>query len=357
MQNRAPGIANPQRLEHFVSTALQAAGVPLGDADLTANILIDADLRGIDSHGVMNLYGTYVKKLLAGAVNNKPNLRLAFGSLTTASLDGDNGLGFVASHKAMTACIEMAKQHGTGWATVYHSNHSGAGTFYVLMAARQNMIGIHWSTGGSTVAGPGGKRRLIGNNVFAIAAPGKQQGPFVLDMAATMAIANKIHMRQWEGKRLPEGWAVDSNGQPITDPARYFATEGAILPLGSTASNGVHKGFGLLLVTDILTGLLSGDGGSMLRRKGEESQAFCALRIDAFPTGGDFTGLMDAMIERIHAEPTVEGAGSMRYPGERGNLTYVERSVNGIPLRPNLVEDLRRMSAELGLSMDDIWET
>ena len=188
MNHPARKKANPQRLERFVSTALRKAGVPLGDADLTAGILIDADLRGIDSHGVMNLYGTYVKKLLTGGINSKPNLKLAFGSPTTASLDGDNGLGFVASHKAMTACIEMAKQHGTGWATVYHSNHSGAGAFYVLMAARQNMIGIHWSTGGSTVAGPGGKRRLIGNNVFAIAAPGKKQGPFVLDMAATMAI-------------------------------------------------------------------------------------------------------------------------------------------------------------------------
>ncbi|HEX7628876.1 MAG TPA: Ldh family oxidoreductase, partial [Candidatus Methylomirabilis sp.] len=108
MQNSAPKMANSRKLERFVSTAFQSAGVPLGDADLTASILIDADLRGIDSHGVMNLYSTYVKKLLTGSINRKPNLTLAFGSPTTASLDGDNGLGFVASHKAMTACIEMA---------------------------------------------------------------------------------------------------------------------------------------------------------------------------------------------------------------------------------------------------------
>jgi LDH2 family malate/lactate/ureidoglycolate dehydrogenase len=207
------------------------------------------------------------------------------------------------------------------------------------------------------VAAPGGKGRLIGNNVMAFAAPGKKHGPFVLDMAATMAIANKLHMLQWEGKPMPEGWAVDSEGRPITDPNVYFAQPGAILPLGSTPAFGVHKGFGLLLVSDILTGLLSGDGGSMFRRKGDHSHAFCALRIDAFPTGGEFGELMDAMVEKLHATPTVEGAGRIRYPGERGNRTYEERSANGIPLRQGVVDDLQRMSRDLHLSMDDIWES
>jgi LDH2 family malate/lactate/ureidoglycolate dehydrogenase len=218
------------------------------------------------------------------------------------------------------------------------------------------MIGIHSSSGGSTVAAPGGKGRLIGNNVLAFAAPGKTHGPFVLDMAPTMAIANKLHMLQWQGKKMPEGWAIDSGGRPITDPNVYFATEGAILPLGSSAANGVHKGFGLLLLSDILTGLLSGDGGSMFRRKGEHTHVFCALRIDAFPTGGDFTDLMDAMVEKLHATPTVEGVGRIRYPGERGNLTYRERSANGVPLRPHVVEALQELSRELSISLDDVWQ-
>ncbi len=148
-----------------------------------------------------------------------------------------------------------------------------------------------------------------------------------------MAIANKLHLLQWEGKRIPGGWAIDAAGRPITDPNVYFASEGAILPLGSTPAYGVHKGFGLLLLSDILTGLLSGDGGSLLHRKGEHSHAFCALRIDAFPTGGEFTEIMDALVEKLHATPTVEGAGRIRYPGERGNLIYKERSAKGVPLR------------------------
>jgi LDH2 family malate/lactate/ureidoglycolate dehydrogenase len=348
--------ANPRRLERFASAAFQRVGIPHADADLAATILVDADLHGIDSHGVLNLHGTYIKGIQAGGINPKPVIRIAQGSPTTVAVDGDKGLGMLVGDRAMRECIRMAREVGTGWATACNSTHSGAGAYYVRMAAAQDMIGMHCSTGGSTVAAPGGKGRLIGNNVIAFAAPGKRHGPFVLDMAPTMAIANKLHMLQWEGKRMPEGWAIDSEGRPITDPKAYFATEGAILPLGSTPGFGVHKGFGLLLLSDILTGLLSGDGGSMLRRKGEHSHAFCALRIDAFPTGGDFKELMDAMVEKLHNTPTVKGVGRIRYPGERGNLTYEERSATGIPLRRHVVDDLEAMSVELHLPMDEIWE-
>ncbi len=281
----APRKASPEKLERFVASAFQKVGVPSNDASLAARILVDADLRGIESHGVINLHGTYIAGLQRGEINPRPNIKIALGSPTTASVDGDNGLGAVVSHRAMGECIRMAKEYGTGWATACNSHHSGAGAFYVLMAARENMIGIHSSSGGSTVAAPGGKGRLIGNNVLAFAAPGKTHGPFVLDMAPTMAIANKLHMLQWEGKKIPEGWAIDLNGRPITDPAVYFATEGAILPLGGTAANGVHKGFGLLLLSDILTGLLSGDGGSMMRKKVPEWPAPSILAASASSSG------------------------------------------------------------------------
>ena len=356
MTEHAPKRVNPRRLERFVSEAFQRVGVPGSEADLAATILVDADLHGIDSHGVLNLYGTYIKGLQVGSINPTPEIKIFRGSPTTVSVDGDKGLGMLVGHRAMRECLRMAQEYGTGWATACNSTHSGAGAYYVRMAAAQDMIGMHWSTGGSTVAAPGGKGRLLGNNVLAFAAPGKRHGPFVLDMAPTMAIANKLHMLQWKGLGMPEGWAIDAGGRPITDPSVYFATEGAILPLGSTPANGVHKGFGLLLLSDILTGLLSGDGGSLLRRKGEHSHAFCALRIDAFPTGGEFTELIDALIEKLHATPTVEGAGRVRYPGERGNLTYKERSARGIPLRQPVVDALQTMSEELHLALDAIWD-
>ncbi len=356
MKQYAPRKANPQRLERFVSSAFQKVGISPVEADLTARILVDADLRGIESHGVMNLRSTYIEGIRCGTINPKPEIKMSWGSPTAASADGDRGLGLLVSHRAMTECIKMAREYGTGWVTACNSTHSGAGAYYVLMAAKQDMIGIHTSTGGSTVAAPGGRGRLVGNNVLALAAPGRRHGPFVLDMAPTMAIANKLYMLQWEGGSMPEGWAIDEQGRPITDPNVYFAKPGAILPLGSTPSHGVHKGFGLLLIVDILGGLLSGDGGSMLRKKGEHCHVFCALRIDAFPTGGAFKDLMDEMVEMLHATPTLEGAGSIRYPGERGNLTYKERSANGIPLLQKVVEDLQKMSQELNLPMDGIWK-
>ncbi|HET7854633.1 MAG TPA: Ldh family oxidoreductase [Candidatus Methylomirabilis sp.] len=357
MTDFTPRRANPRRLEQFVSQAFQRVGVRRADADLAGIILVDADLHGIDSHGVINLPDTYIAGLGAGSINPAPAIRVEPGSPTTASVDGDNGLGLLVSHRAMSECLQMAKEYGTGWATAAHSHHSGAGAYYVRMAVAQDMIGFHWSTGGSTVAAPGGKARLIGNNVMAFAAPGNRHPAFVLDMAPTMAIANKLHMLQWADKPMPEGWAIDGEGRPITDPNIYFALPGAILPLGSSPEGGVHKGFGLLLLIDVLSGLLSGDGGSMLRKKGEHCHAFCALRIDAFPTGGSFRDLMDEIVETLHAAPTLEGTGRIRYPGEREQLTYQERSATGIPLRQPVVDDLRRMSTELGLALDDIWET
>ena len=143
MKNYAPRRVNAQRLERFVSLAFQKVGVPLDDADLTAKILVDADLRGIDSHGVFNLHGTYIRGIQDGTINPTPGIQISLGSPTTASVDGDKGLGFVVSHRAMDECIRMAREYGTGWATVCNSTHSGAGAYYVLMAARQGMIGIH----------------------------------------------------------------------------------------------------------------------------------------------------------------------------------------------------------------------
>jgi LDH2 family malate/lactate/ureidoglycolate dehydrogenase len=356
MASVSPRKANPQRLRRFVSEAFRRVGVPTRSADLAARILVDADLHGIDSHGVLNLPATYILGLQDGAINPRPRIRVEAGSPTTVSVDGDNGLGLLVSHRAMAECIRMAKEHGTGWAAAANSNHSGAGAYYVRMAAAQDMIGLHWSTGGPTVAAPGGKGRLIGNNVMAFAAPAKRYPPFVLDMAPTMAIANKLHMLEWAGKPIPDGWAVDGEGRPITDPTVYFSLPGAILPLGSTPKNGVHKGFGLLLLVDVLSGLLSGDGGSMLRKKGEHCHAFCALRIDAFPSGGAFKALMDEMIEKLHATPTVAGADRIRYPGERGRAIYQERSTGGIPLRRQVADDLRRLARALRLSLDDVWE-
>jgi len=347
--------ADAKKLERFTVLSLQKAGLQDDDANLAAEILIDADLRGIDTHGVMNLHKYYVNKVKSGIIKSRPEIKLQMKSPAGGVINADNSLGFIACHKAMNKAIDIAKEYGTGWVSVYNSNHCGAGAYYVLMAVKENMVGLFFSSGGTSVAGPNGLGRLIGNNVIAIGAPAGKYPPLVFDTAPAMSISNKAHIMSWNNKKYPEGFVIDKKGKPVIDPQGYFDPLSAVLPLGSDIIHGVHKGFGLLLMSDILTGVLSGDGGSMLRYLGAETHAFCALRINAFTEEKRFKKLMDEIIERIHNAPTVEGAEKMRYPGEREDEIYKDRIKNGIPLHEKIIEDLSIMSKELSLSMDDLW--
>ena len=350
-----PQRADPTALERFVRDCFVHVGVPDADAALAAQILVDADLHGTDTHGIALLSTHYVQGIQAGAINPKAVVAVTAGSPTTVSVDGDQGLGMLVSHRAMSECLDRAEELGSGWATVYNSTHSAAGAYYVRMAAERGMIGFHWSTGGSTIAAPGGSGRLLGNNPFSFAAPGGSHGPFVLDMAPSNTIRPKIRSVGWRGEQMPEGWAVDGEGRPVTDPQHFFDVEGAILPLGGTALQGAYKGFGLLLLSDVMTGVLSGDGGSLLRRKGMHSHAFGALRVDAFPTGAEFGATMDAVVDALHEAPTLEGAEPVRFPGERAAAVFADRSVDGVPLRHFVVDELQLMADEFGLALDAIW--
>jgi len=350
----APMRADAARLAEFASQALQAVGVPADDADLTARILVDADVHGTETHGIALLYTHYIQLIKGGEVNTTPAIAVHQGSPTTVSVDGDRGLGMLVSERAMRECLRMAHEYGSGWATVFNSTHSAAGAHYVRMAAEQGMIGFHWSTGGSTIAVPGGRGRLLGNNPFSFGAPAGSHPPLVFDMAPSTTIRPKIRQRALRGQGLPPGWTVDADGEPITDPVEFFRKEGAILPLGGTAENGAYKGFGLLLMSDVMTGVLSGDGGSLLRRKGEHSHAFGALRVDAFSTGEDFGETMDAVIDALHDAPAI-GDAPVRYPGERAADVARERRENGIPLLNLVADELAEMAAELRLDLDAVW--
>jgi len=295
----------------------------------------------------------YVQGVAQGRINPTPDIKVSRGSHTTASVDGDGGLGFVVGHRAMSEAIGMAQEHGSGWVTVGNSNHYGAGAYYAMMALDHDMIGFSFTSAGPLVAPPGGIEPLVGGNVIAAAAPGKKYGPLVLDMATCVVARGKLEIAARQGNSVPEGWAIDGNGQPLTDPERFFSEGGAVLPLGSTVSHGAYKGFGLALVVEVLAGLLSG-AGSFIPMTAGVCHAFGALRLDGFPTATDFKESMDAMIENIHSAPTVEGAAPVMYPGERENLVREERLKQGIPLHPRVVEDLQAMGEELGIPLE-IW--
>ncbi|MDP2947971.1 MAG: Ldh family oxidoreductase [Chloroflexota bacterium] len=348
--------ANPEKLTRFVAVALQKAGIPKPDADLTAEVLVQADLRGVHSHGVERLYivpgSQYIKNIQAGKLNPHPNIVVRRGSLTTATVDGDRGLGFVVSCRAMNEAIEMARKNGSGWVSVYNSTHYGAGAYYSMMAPPHDMVGFSFTTGGNIVGAPGGRGKPVGANVISVAAPGKRCGPFVLDMATCVAPGGRMRIAARSGKKLPEGWGVNDDGTPMTDANEFNEGRGALLPLGSTIENGAYKGFGLALVVDILTGLLSGSGGAMLHTKKGGSHAFGALRVDAFPGGEDFKDQMDALIEKIHSIPPLPGFKGVMYPGERENVLCEERLKSGIPLEDEVVDSLKAMARDLGIPMD-----
>ncbi len=346
--------ANPEKLIKFGSLAFQKVGVPKADADITSHIIVQADLRGIDSHGVGHLYSFYVKGIQSGRINPRCAVKVNKGSPTTAVVDGDAGLGFIGGYRAMEAAMDMAQEYGSGWVSVRNSNHFGAGGFYAMMALDRKMIGFSFTVGGNIVAMPGSKGRPVGANVIAIAAPGNKSGPMVLDMATSVVAGGKFEIANREEKPTPPSWGVDKSGKPITDPRVFNTDPGAILPLGGTVEAGAYKGFGLAMFVDVLCGVLSGTGGSLLRYDKRTSHAFGALRIDAFPSGRDFGDQIDAMIEQIHAQPVWPGQKPVMYPGERENLMAAERGKNGIPLHPKIVAELEEMSDTLGLDMD-IW--
>lgn len=347
--------AEPERLTGFVSTVLTRLGVPEADADDAAGVLVAADLRGSATHGVALLASHYVEGLESGEVNPTPAMRMVQRSHTTATLDGDRGLGMLVSLRAARAAVSMARKHGSGWVSAFNSTHAAAGAPYVELATRENMLGFWWSTGGNTVAAPGGSGRLVGNNPFAFGAPAGVDGPFVLDMAPSATIRPKLAMRGWAGQDVPAGWAVDAAGEPIDSAAGFFERQAAILPLGADAGAG-HKGFGLLLLSDIMTGALNGDGGSLVRHKGGQSQAFGALSVDGFGDSGTFASAMAAIAERIHGAPTLRGGSSLRLPGESGNRERARRAAGGIPLQRYVVDDLSALAKRLGLDLGPVWK-
>ncbi len=225
------------RLRAFAAALLEQIDVPPEDARLTARILAEADLRGVESHGMAHLVGFYVRRTQAGHIEPRPEVRIVRESAAAATVDAGRGLGFVAGHRAMSIAIEKARATGVGIVTVANSTHYGAGAYYAMMALEHDMIGLSMTTGGRLMALPGGSRRAIGLNVLSVAAPTPRGYPYVLDMATSVVAAGKLEIARRRGQPIPEGWAVDAEGRPLTDPLKLHP-DGALLPLGGSPATG-----------------------------------------------------------------------------------------------------------------------
>lgn len=338
-----------ERLLNFCAACFEELGLPRADAQLTAENLVFANLRGVDSHGVIRMKA-YADRLRAGGFKAGVRPQIVSEQPSCALMDAGGGMGQVAGVSAMELAIAKAQPTGMGVVSVRNSNHCGAAAFYAMKAIEHGMIGLAATNAGATMAPTGGRERRLGNNPVAIVVPAGRHPPIVLDMATGAVAWGKIFVAQQEKTKIPTSWALDKSGRPTDDPDAA-ANGGLIQPLGG------YKGYGLSLLIDILTGVLSGGGFSThVKTLYEElsvpagvAQTFAALRIDAFMPLVEFADRVDAIIDLMHGCATAPGAQRIYVPGEIEFETERRRRVEGIPLNPTLRQELDALGRELGV--------
>ncbi len=341
------------KLTDFAIRVLRKVGVPEEDAQITARMLVASDLRGMDSHGVAHLVPFYVSGIKEGQINAKPRMKVFSQAPSTATMDGDRGLGFVIGYRAMMEAMHRAEKTGAGFIAVRTSTHFGAGAYYAMMALERNMIGMAMTNTGTGMVVPGSTKPAGGTNPLAVAAPAGKKAPFVLDMATSVVADSKLEVARREGTSIPEGWAIDKEGKPITDPTKRVHGEGGLLPLGGTPTFGSYKGFGLGVLVDILCGVLSGSCAGILKGAPISiDHFFGALRIDSFLPVENFKKSMDEMIEAFEALPTLPGVKKIYVAGGHGAEIEKDRKANGIPLNAKVIEELQELAKELDIKYD-----
>jgi LDH2 family malate/lactate/ureidoglycolate dehydrogenase len=337
-------------LEAFVSRALIAVGLPASDAEQVARLMILADLRGSDGHGIFRL-PQYVRRIRAGGMNVKPNIHVAQETEAMALVDGDNGMGHLVMQFAARVAIEKAERAGIGWVGVRQSNHAGPAALYAMMPLARDMIGIYLAVGSANHMPPwGGVELLLSTNPIAFAIPALEETPIVLDIATSVAAYGKVKTKAQRGEPMPEGWMIDAFGRPLTDPKR--AEEGFLLPIGE------YKGYGLALVFGLLAGTLNGAafGREVIDFNKDDTtptntgQVIVALDVARFSPVEPFKRNVDEVIRQMRNSKRMHGVERIRVPGEQSHATWLERSAAGVPINDTLLRDLQRLAANLGIN-------
>jgi len=346
----------------FCTQVFEKLGVPPKDAAITSEVLISADLRGVDSHGVARL-PRYVNGLRDGVMLLNPDIKVVYETPTTATLDAADGLGQPAGVRGMELAIQKAKEMGTGFVAVRNSNHYGIAAYYALMALKHDLIGISLTNAATLVVPTFGKKALFGTNPISVVVPAGEERAYVLDMATSTVPRGKLEVYNRLGKEMPVGWATDPEGNPTQDAdlaLRGLASNdvlGGLLPLGGAGElfSG-HKGYGLALLVEILCGVLAGTAYAELvyptGPNGEPLPAkvghfFGAIRIDGFRPIDQFKVDMDDLIRMVKSSPKSEGQDRIYIHGEKEFETEAERRRNGIPLHPTVTASMKKISEEL----------
>ena len=349
-----------QQLFDFTKAILQKIGCSEEHASISAKVLLSADLRGIDSHGVARLSG-YVRLWEVKRVNTNPTLKIIHETPSTAVVDGDSGLGLVVAPYAMQVAIDKAKNVGTGWVSVQNSNHFGIAGYHAMMALQHDMIGIAFTNASPLVSPTFSVERLLGTNPICVVIPAGEEPPFVADLATTTAANGKLEILQRKGGVAPLGWIQTKEGKSSTDPHELKAG-GALLPLGGDREHGSHKGYALGAIVDIFSAVLSGANygpwvppfPAYVPMPDEQpgkgiGHFFGAMRVDAFRPAADFKLHMDKWIKRFRKAKTIKGEEKVLIPGDPEREMEDERMKNGIPLLKPVVEDLKFLGEKFGV--------
>jgi len=337
------------RLAAFVVRAFTAAGVPAADAEILAGLMVEADLRGSDTHGVIRL-PLYIRRIRAGGINPTPDIRVVSDRPSAALVDGDNGMGHLVMRRATHLAIEKAKATGIGWVGARMSNHAGPAALYATLPLQHDMIGLYFAVGSSNHLPPwGGSECLLGTNPMAIAVPAMDEPPIVLDMSPTVAAFGKVRLKAQRGEQMPVGWMIDREGKPLTDPKR--ADEGYLLPIGD------YKGSGLSLIIGILAGALNRaalgrEVVDFVKEAGKPTNtghAIAAISVEAFMPPTDFKRSIDTVIRDIRNSPRLPGVERIWLPGEQSHAKLAERRANGIPMPKALRDTLDGVARDLNV--------
>lgn len=342
-------------LRETVVQVFRNMGVPEEDCHLGADVLVQADMRGVETHGVSNMLRSYVNGYRDGSINPTPDWKILRQTAATANIDSDRGLGIIVTPKAMQIAIEKAKNTGVGMVTIRNGRHLGMASYHAMLALKHDMIGLCMTSCPPSVLPTFGAEPRLGTNPIALAAPADKEPPFVFDAATSTVAGNKLGLARRLGNNLAGGWVADDKGVPIMEevappiPGHEGKASSFLLPVGGNREQGSHKGYGLACIVDILGGILSGGGYGVNPGRPNFGHVVAAYSVEAFMDTGEFKRTMDEWIGVLESTPTAPGCDRVIYPGRLEAEEEEKRAADGIPFHPEVIDWFKSICGELSI--------
>jgi LDH2 family malate/lactate/ureidoglycolate dehydrogenase len=337
-----------ESLKKWTANVMSSVGMSKDDAQIMAEVLVESDLLGVDTHGLYKI-GLWVKRALQGGSDPKAEFRIMHEAKTTAAVDAGTGFGQVMGYKGMQLAMEKADQYASGFVTIRNSTSLTAARYYAIQAAKQGKIGLVLTNADPVAAPWGGTTPMLGTNPWCIAVPGEEY-PVVMDTASTVTAWTKLVVHANAGKKIPDGWALDANGNPTNDPIEGM--NGSVLPMGG------HKGFMFGMFADIFSGVLSGGAFlnqtlnyGVVEKPTNTAHFFGAFDVEGFMSLTEFKSRISQVISTLKSSEKAPGVEELRIPGEQTNRTYNERLITGIPINPRRLENMMAISEAQGIQM------